>query len=464
MNEEWQNLGNNIKDMVQDAVNCGDFQKLNQNIRSTIDQAMAAVSGHKENSADETSGSETFGSETKSWRARTVRTEYSDSQGRARKSDESVYGRAVKTDGTMRGGNWQSSRTSTRSWSSSSQNVRNAAGVQSQRSNHRPAVQKISFPVQINHTMAGGIALSICGGVLAGGTAMAVVGLLAALGVWGLSKGVLTGLICILPLFAAGLVLLKMGIGKYSLVKRFKRYAARLRGKTYCELKELADSIGKNTAYVTKDLKKMIARGWFPQGHMDDEETCLITDDATYRQYRQTMEQASRQKSEEEAAKKQAAVMEESRPKLSPEAEETIRQGKVYVKRIRACNDAIPGEEISAKILQMETIISKIFDRVERHPENIPDLRKMMDYYLPTTVKLLEAYQELDGQPVQGENITTSKKEIEDTLDTLNEAFERLFDSMFQETAWDVSTDISVLKTLLAQEGLSGGQIDKKQM
>ena len=88
----------------------------------------------------------------------------------------------------------------------------------------------------------------------------------------------------------------------------------------------------------------------------------------------------------------------------------------------------------------------------------------MMDYYLPTTVKLLEAYQELDGQPVQGENITTSKKEIEDTLDTLNEAFERLFDSMFQETAWDVSTDISVLKTLLAQEGLSGGQIDKKQM
>ena len=112
----------------------------------------------------------------------------------------------------------------------------------------------------------------------------------------------------------------------------------------------------------------------------------------------------------------------------------------------------------------METIISKIFDRVERHPENIPDLRKMMDYYLPTTVKLLEAYQELDGQPVQGENITTSKKEIEDTLDTLNEAFERLFDSMFQETAWDVSTDISVLKTLLAQEGLSGGQIDKKQM
>ena len=77
-----------------------------------------------------------------------------------------------------------------------------------------------------------------------------------------------------------------------------------------------------------------------------------------------------------------------------------------------------------------------------------------MDYYLPTTVKLLEAYAQMDAQPVGGENIQTAKKEIEDTLDTLNTAFEKLLDSLFQETAWDISSDISVLNTLLAQEGL----------
>ena len=77
-----------------------------------------------------------------------------------------------------------------------------------------------------------------------------------------------------------------------------------------------------------------------------------------------------------------------------------------------------------------------------------------MDYYLPTTVKLLKAYEELDGQPVQGENIVNSKKEIEDTLDTLNTAYEKILDNLFQDTAWDVSSDISVLQTLLAQEGL----------
>ncbi len=77
-----------------------------------------------------------------------------------------------------------------------------------------------------------------------------------------------------------------------------------------------------------------------------------------------------------------------------------------------------------------------------------------MEYYLPTTVKLLEAYRQLSNQPVQGENIRSSKLEIERTLDTLNEAFERLLDSLFEDVAWDVSSDIFALHTILAQEGL----------
>ena len=114
-------------------------------------------------------------------------------------------------------------------------------------------------------------------------------------------------------------------------------------------------------------------------------------------------------------------------------------------------NDAIPGEEISAKIAKMEQIVEQIFQRAEEHPEIIPDLKKMMDYYLPMTVKLLDAYEDMDRQSIQGETIRP-KKEIEDTLDTLNEAFAKLLILYFQDTAWDVS-DISVLHTMLAQEG-----------
>ena len=117
-------------------------------------------------------------------------------------------------------------------------------------------------------------------------------------------------------------------------------------------------------------------------------------------------------------------------------------------------NDAIPGEDISRTIDQIEHTVRTILKRAEEYPQVINDLDRLMDYYLPTTVKLLDAYKELDAQPIQGENIQKSKKEIEAALDALSTAFEKLLDSVFKEMAWDVSTDISVLHTVLAQEGL----------
>ena len=110
---------------------------------------------------------------------------------------------------------------------------------------------------------------------------------------------------------------------------------------------------------------------------------------------------------------------------------------------------------------KMELIIQKIFERAKAHPEIIPDLNRLMDYYLPMTVKLLDAYEDMDSQPVQGENIASSKREIEETIDTLNVAFEKLLDSVFEDTAMDVSSDISVLHTVLAQEGLTENEFDK---
>ena len=140
----------------------------------------------------------------------------------------------------------------------------------------------------------------------------------------------------------------------------------------------------------------------------------------------------------------------------SPEVRDTLEKGEEFISKIKACNDAIPGEEVSEKIFRMEVLTRRIFERVKEEPDTVDDIRRLMDYYLPTAIKLLEAYEELDRQPVQGENIVTSKKEIEETLDTLNVAFERLLDNLFRDTAWDVSSDVSVLKTMLAQEGLTG--------
>ena len=158
---------------------------------------------------------------------------------------------------------------------------------------------------------------------------------------------------------------------------------------------------------------------------------------------------------------KHQAEQEKNRKNTPPEVQEVLNKGNEFLDKIHRSNDAIPGEEISAKISRMELIVEKIFEQAQKHPEIIPDLKKLMNYYLPMTVKLLDAYEEMDQQPVQGENIQASKKEIEDTLDTLNQAFEKLLDSVFQDTAWDVSSDISVLHTLLAQEGLTDDDFAK---
>ena len=202
----------------------------------------------------------------------------------------------------------------------------------------------------------------------------------------------------------------------------------------------------------------MIRKEWFLQGHLDRQKTCLIVTNQMYAQYQQLEKQRDMQQKEEA---QNAKMQEDVNKKLSPEVQKVVSQGDAYVKKIRECNDAIPGEEISEKIYHIEMVVDKIFDRVEQNPDSISDIQKLMDYYLPTTVKLLEAYAQMDAQPVGGENIQTAKREIEATLDTLNVAFEKLLDSLFQDAAWDVSSDISVLNTMLAQEGLKDDGLKK---
>ena len=254
--------------------------------------------------------------------------------------------------------------------------------------------------------------------------------------------------------------LLGKGISVLGKVKRFRIYQKVLGKKAYAELKKLAAETGKPLPFTEKDVREMIREGWFIQGHIDEENTTLMAADEIWEQYLKTHEDLVRQRAQaqrEEQEKARKAEHSRAEEKLSAEVQDVLDRGSGYLEELRRCNDAIPGEEISDKISRIEVLVNRIFERVREHPEVIPDLKKMMNYYLPTTVKLLKAYQELDAQPVQGENISKSKQEIEQTLDTLNTAYEILLDSIFQDTAWDISSDITVLNTMLAQEGLTGG-------
>ena len=300
------------------------------------------------------------------------------------------------------------------------------------------------------------ILLIVFGGIISGSMAIGLLTvqiLQAVMGHGGIGATVVT-LIGTL----AGVGMIGSGCTGLGRLKRFQKYKKTLGHKTYCSFEDLAKTVGRSIKSVKKDIHYMIAKSWFLEGRTDTKETCLITSNETYRQYEET-QKALEQRSAEEAQKRMQESEKQSR--ISPQVQEVLDKGEAYIKKIHASNDAIPGEEISAKIAKMEQIVEQIFQRAEEHPEIIPDLKKIDDY-LPMTVKLLDAYEDMDRQSIQGETIRASKKEIEDTLDTLNEAFAKLLDSVFQDTAWDVSSDISVLHTMLAQEGLTENDFEKK--
>ena len=111
---------------------------------------------------------------------------------------------------------------------------------------------------------------------------------------------------------------------------------------------------------------------------------------------------------------------------------------------------------MSDKISRLEAVSAKIFAQAKSDPDKLPRMRKFLDYYLPTSLKLLKTYAELEAQGVEGENITESKRRIEQTMDTLVHAFETQLDKLFQEDALDVSADIDVMENMLRADGLTG--------
>ena len=136
--------------------------------------------------------------------------------------------------------------------------------------------------------------------------------------------------------------------------------------------------------------------------------------------------------------------------------------GRDYLGQLRRLDESIDDAAVSERIVAIEEVVGRILARAEGEPSVIAGLDRLTAYYLPTTVKLLAAYDNLEEQPVQGENIAASRREIEHTLGVLHSAFEKLLDDTYQDLSLDVSADIAVLQAMLAQEGLVDGPFDVK--
>lgn len=407
---DWNQLGNDIKNIVQDAIETGDYGRLNRDLGVTLENALGNMATSVKDAAIKNLNHFSGSQQTANQR-RTVSPE-------RQRQEQNMRGYKKKLV--------------------------------------KEAREKFALYVNTSTPRALGILFTTLGIALVGmfGVTAATLGI-AGIFIDAVANKMQRGMFVFIAAIVVSGALGIYGNTLRKKVNRFRSYVRTLNGKTYVKIEELAKGVRKSPKFVKRDLKKMIKNRMFLEGHLDEEGNYLITSDESYEQYMQT-KKASEIQEREMQEKEQAE--QKLRGTLSEEVQEVIKEGEAYLEEIRSCNEAIPGVEISNKMYHLENVILRIFKRVEQHPELISDLHKFMDYYLPTTVKLLKAYEELDKQPVEGENIKTAKQEIENTLDTINEAFENLLDSFFRNTAWDVSTDISVLKTMLAQEGLTGNK------
>lgn len=416
MDRRDMNLGDEIKNIIQDAVSTMNFQQINKDISRTVNSALDEVRrATKEIRLDK------YTYKRQTHYVKPPHTE-------------------VRKDA----------------------NADNVANVQLNKKRQVPTVvdMQVGSVAGVLYTVFGSIGVGLFG------VAIVVLGIVG--GMIGLELLFGNIIALLLPFLGISFIMSIRGGVLRSRTKRLKRYVEILNGRSCCMIKELADRTGLKKKYVLRDLRKMLRLGIFREGYIDPEETTLMVNKEAYQQYlisqeikhlnllnkEKEIKEREEQVKREEEDKKARQLSKESTV-LNSELDKALADGKMYVREIQLANEAILDEEVSKKLDRMEQVSIRIFHFIESHPEQLKEIRKFMEYYLPTTLKLLNAYKEFDKQPIQGENITSSKNEIKSTLDTINLAFEKLLDDLFEDTAMDVSTDITVLETMLAQEGLS---------
>lgn len=396
-NKSWSSIGEEIRDAVQKALQDGDFSGLGNAAANTVTDTVRNVS--------------------------------------------SIVGQAVSRENyTERMAN----ATRDRKWRQAERERMEREAV---------AVRKSSAPFRAVG-MVSGILCKVFGGIGTGVTAIlstVFLGLSIGFSEFTSLKIVFGVMLCLL---GGSIALLRSGISQSKRLKRARRYVELAGRNNYINIEDIALHTGRTKKAVLKDIRNMLAKGFFPQGHLDAQESCLMLDNKIYDEYL-SLEKQRRIQEQERERMKQTKPEPTAQPETVGELDAMIATGQDCIRRLRDMNDNIAGEDISAKLFRLENLLKEIFDRLKEQPEQMPKMQKFMDYYLPTTLKLVKAYEQFDSMSIQGQDILEAKAEIEKTLDTINSAFGELLNKMFRETAFDVTTDAQVLQTMLAQEGLT---------
>ena len=242
----------------------------------------------------------------------------------------------------------------------------------------------------------------------------------------------LIGLLAVMMFLAGGLGMLFSGLNMNRRGERYMNYLAYIGANREVPLANMAAAFDVSVGKLCKDLRRMLSKGILPTGYLDLAEGKLFLTEMGYRTPEPKRE-APPQETAQEAAAREDDILRE----------------------IRQVNDSIPDAVMSAKIDRIEEITGKILKYQKEHPNKEGQLRSFLNYYLPTTLKILRAYAQLDAQGIEGENISAAKRRIEDMMDQVVYGFERQLDKLFQDDAMDIASDVEVLENMLRKDGLS---------
>ena len=282
--------------------------------------------------------------------------------------------------------------------------------------------------------------------------------------------------------------------------QRYYQYLAVLSGRNAMFLANLATTLDLTVEQVTRDLKRMLEKGWFrSEAYLDMQSGRIVlcregaTDFSGFAEAQRNEKEhrvrhekvdTSDPKNVEEAVRNAGAYFadffrpiakdgqataseaQSAQPEPQPAQSAQAKDAKDTAKADAPLFESEEYDKIIREIRELndriELLTTRIFHLVEERPAMKPQIRKFMNYYLPTTLKLLDSYALLEAQGIEGDNITASKKEIERTMDTLIAGFEKQLDRLFSSQAMDITADVEVLEGMMAQDGLGDNKYTMK--
>ena len=254
----------------------------------------------------------------------------------------------------------------------------------------------------------------------------------------------------VLTLVACGFgAMIAAGASRFSASKKLGALAdaaEKLNAQKGLSVEMLADLTHQTKKKTLKKLRSYIHKGWLNAWLDDETETLYLTAE----DYRAAKEAAT-------AAAAAAAQPQPEQPEsgAAPLSLDTARRfAAVLEKEQQLMQDAQAREELAA----MHKTTTAICDWLEAHPESQPKTRRFAEYYIPTTLKLLHTYNDVQGQ--QGENAETIRRDIAGILHTLNQAYENLYNNLLSDVAMDISSEIAALQGMLANDGLTGREFE----